>query len=515
MKCIHCGQEIDPASRFCFFCGGNQAVAPAAPAKNAVDVRWIIGFVWLGLAIIGWILALVLMPIKANPVEIPREENQTLTYTLTEGTWYQWDPDSSELYSWTFDQNGTATCGIAGEKKSDTIAYYADGQGNVHIGDRAALWEYDALNQCYWLYTQNGDRICKTRIFCAASVPAGTAACYTYRMDNGRADIQISFAPVTELDTATASIILGWYNHYGCFGVCTDWENVAAEEAENVLLNAGYSREDVNLYGVKRICCCNTIAQSRAHAEHYLDKSMLPGGNVWMETAAECNGRLYMIVPPMGYEGYYVDGEVTDHGDGTWSAPVKYFDESTEYTAHFAMIEGTIKLIAIQKAQNSQGRAVLTEDTAWNLINRTDVGWLLYYFMPEGNVDNIDVYTFIPAGDSVFHVDCPSVVGIDTPEQLYAMLRRHYTERYADRFMQVSHVDDQRGNVYVGSWFVRNGTLYFEPNWGVGTQMLFRETMVIVQTGENSWTVTMEMEFTDERAQFHIVCENGTFKLDI
>jgi hypothetical protein len=45
--------------------------------------------------------------------------------------------------------------------------------------------------------------------------------------------------------------------------------------------------------------------------------------------------------------------------------------------------------------------------------------------------------------------------------------------------------------------------------------MLFRDTMVIVPTGENTWTVTMEMEFTDERAQFHIVYENGTFKLDI
>ena len=62
---------------------------------------------------------------------------------------------------------------------------------------------------------------------------------------------------------------------------------------------------------------------------------------------------------------------------------------------------------------------------------------------------------------------------------------------------------------------MQNGTLYFEPNWGAGTQMLFRETMVIVQTGENTWTVSMEMEFTDERVQFHIVCENGTFKLDI
>ena len=76
-------------------------------------------------------------------------------------------------------------------------------------------------------------------------------------------------------------------------------------------------------------------------------------------------------------------------------------------------------------------------------------------------------------------------------------------------------MDDLRGNIYVGKWFVRNGTFYFEPNWGAGTQMLFKDTMVIVPTGENAWTVTMEMEFTDERAQFHIVYENGTFKLDI
>jgi hypothetical protein len=67
----------------------------------------------------------------------------------------------------------------------------------------------------------------------------------------------------------------------------------------------------------------------------------------------------------------------------------------------------------------------------------------------------------------------------------------------------------------VGKWFVRNGTIYFEPNWGAGTQMLFRDTMVIVQISENTWTVTIEMEFTDERAIFRIVYEDAAFKLDI
>ena len=515
MKCMHCGQEIDPTSKFCFFCGGSQTAAPVKPVKKAVYIRWIIAFVWLGLAIAGWVLALFLMPAKADVEENQGVENLPETGTLTEAVWYQWDTDSGKLYSWTFDPDGTATYGPAGEKNTYTVSDYVDSQGDVHIGDDGALWRYDALDQGYWLYTQDNDQLYKTHIFSADSVPSGTAESYTYRIDNGRADIKISFAPLTELDADSAQMILGWYNHYGCFGVCTDWENVTAEEAENVLLDAGYNRQDADIYLVKRICCCNTIAQSRAHAAHYLSEDILPDGIGWIETVVEYCGRLYTIVPPMGYEGYYVDGEVTDYGDGTWSVPIKYFDETTAYTAHFALIDGTIKLFSIHKNANSQGNAILTEDTAWNLINRTDVGWLLYYFTPEGSVDNTDVYTFSPGGNSDFSVDCPSIVGLDTPEQLYSLLRRHYTERYADQFMQVSYVDDQRGNVYAGSWFMQNGTLYFEPNWGAGTQMLFRETMVIVQTGENTWTVSMEMEFTDERAQFHIVCENGTFKLDI
>lgn len=532
MKCIHCGKEIDQTSRFCIFCGGSQQVTPAAPpkavpaapvgtapAKKPVDIRWIIAFVWLGLVIIGWLAALFLIPVKTKPMENAGNENPPQEYRLTEGTWYQWDAGSGKLYSWNFDGNGTASYGIPGEKTTYTTQYRVDGDGNVRIGydEDGVLWEYDALTHSYWLYTEKNGQIYKTHIISSASDPAGTAECYTYRTDNGSANISISFTPVTKLDADTAQMIVGWYNHYGCFGVCADWENVSQDEAVKILLSAGYSRDDVNLYGVKRIKCCNSLAQSRSHAVHYLDDSMLPGANIWTEGAVEYNGRLYMIVPPMGYEGYYVDGEVTDYGDGTWSVPLKYFDETTPYTAHFVRIDGTIKLIAIQKTQSGivPGSAVLTEDTAWNLISRMDTAWLLYYFQCEGIVDEADRYTFYPHEDKSFGVDCPSVIGVDTPEQLYNLLRRHCTERYADQFLQVSYVDDQRGNIYSGQWFCQNGTVYFEPNWGAGTQMLFRETMVIVQTDENSWTVSMEMEFTDERAQFHIVCENGTFKLDI
>lgn len=512
MKCMHCGKEIDNGSRFCTFCGGSQQAAPA-PAKKPVDVRWIIAFVWLGLAVLGWILALFLTPAKST--EGPALENQIQTYSLTEGTWYQWDLDSGMLYSWTFAPNGTATYGIAGENSTYTTQYTVDSEGNVHIGYDGALWEYDELNHSYWLYSQKNGQIYKTHIFCATSIPGGTAACYTYRTDNGSANISISFEPVTKLDRDTAEMILGWYNHYGCFGVCTDWSDVPQEEAESVLISAGYSRNDVTMYGVKRINCCRSIAQSRAHATHYLGEDMLPKGNFWTDGATEYNGSLYMIVAPMGYEGFYVAGEVTDYGDGTWSVPVKYFDEPNAYTAHFSRIDGTIKLIDIQKDVPSSG-IVLTEDAAWNLINRLYLGdWLLYYFQSEGLVDEEDVYTIYPHEDKSFGVDCPSVTGVDTPEQLYALLRRHCTERYADRFIQVRYVDDQRGNIYCGGWFVNNGTIYFVPNWGAGIQMLFKETMVIVPTGENTWTVTMEMEFTDERAQFHIVYENGTFKLDI
>jgi hypothetical protein len=114
---MHCGKEIDNGSRFCTFCGGSQQPAPA-PAKKPVDVRWIIAFVWLGLAVLGWILALFLMPAKA--MEEPATENQIQTYSLTESTWYQWDLSSGMLYSWTVTPNGTATYGIAGENSTYT-----------------------------------------------------------------------------------------------------------------------------------------------------------------------------------------------------------------------------------------------------------------------------------------------------------------------------------------------------------------------------------------------------------
>ena len=525
MKCIHCGKEIGEGSRFCIHCGGNQQTNPVVPPslqpqKKPVDVRWIIGFVWLGLALIGWIVALLLMPANAKNVEVI-PETLPQEYPLTEGTWYQWDADSGILYGWTFDGNGTASYGVAGEKTVYTASYRLDGEGNVHIGydDSGTVWEYDALNRCYWLYFRKNDQIYKTHIICSDTVPAGNAACFTYRTDNGSAHIPVYFPPLTQLDADTAEMILGWYNHYGCFGVCPDWENVSGTEAETVLLHAGYSRADMDLYGVKRITCCNSIAMSRAHAAHYLDEDMLPKGNFWIEGAVEYQGQLYMIVPPMGYEGYYIAGELTDYGDGTWSVPVKYFDDTTPSTAHFAKIDGTIKLIAIQKnvhSGNAEGNVVLTEDAAWDLINRMDSAWLLYYFKSEGNVDEVwDVFTFYPLEDGSFAVDCPSVNGVDTPEQLYSLLRRHCTERYADQFMQVSYVDDLRGNIYAGKWFERNGTIYFEPNWGAGTQMLFRDTMVIVQTSETTWTVTLEMEFTDERAIFHIVYEDAAFRLDI
>lgn len=42
-----------------------------------------------------------------------------------------------------------------------------------------------------------------------------------------------------------------------------------------------------------------------------------------------------------------------------------------------------------------------------------------------------------------------------------------------------------------------------------GDQMILRETMKIIQTGEYSRAVTVEMKFTDGRAQLRIVYENG------
>jgi len=355
MRCIHCGQEIAPDSRFCATCGGTQPqyppVPPRAQPKKKNDVLWIVAFVWLGIAVLGWILMLLLMP---NQAKTPAQAvQQVQSASLTEGTWYQWDVNRGKLYQWRF-SGGVAEFGQAEGERNQQADYSVDSDGNVYIGIDAdgLVWEKDTLENCYWQYVQAGDQICKIRIFSSDQIPAGSAACYTYRVDNGTADVTPVYEKVTRMDMDVATERIFWFNSYLYYGACNNTFITPREEEDAVLRSAGYEEAYLNLYGADRVSCCNTLAQSHAHMNHYLGGSILQDVHYWGEDPVEYNGHLYLISAPMGYPGLDIDGELTDRGDGTWTLPLAEFESGdmlSRWTATFAMEDGTIKLISVER----------------------------------------------------------------------------------------------------------------------------------------------------------------------
>lgn len=352
MRCIHCGQEIAPDSRFCATCGGTQPqyppVPPRAQPKKKNDVLWIIAFVWLGIVALGWILMLLLMP---NQAKTPAQAvQQVQSASLTEGTWYQWDVNRGKLYQWRF-SGGVAEFGQAEGERNQQADYSVDSDGNVYIGIDAdgLVWEKDSLENCYWQYVQAGDQICKIRIFSSDQIPAGSAACYTYRVDNGTAFVPVTYDNITTMDQATAEMLLRWYNQYTSFGVCPDaWEEVSDAEAQAVLKSADL----MDIYVVYRVNCCNTLTQCREHVAHHLGDAIMDTEKHWECEPVEYDGKLYWIVAPMGYASLSIDGKVTEHGNGTWTAPLAFYAEGDRfggYTATFAIEDGTIKLISVER----------------------------------------------------------------------------------------------------------------------------------------------------------------------
>lgn len=309
-----------------------------------------------------------------------------------------------------------------------------------------------------------------------------------------------------------AQELMSWYNQYESFGVCNSVEGVSGEEAKAVLRSAGYDSQYLDMYGVSRVVCCHSVNESREHLSHYLGADILNSQNLYEAKPIEYNGNLYMVAAPMGYPGYYIDGNLTDQGEGVWTVPVKFDYEDTAYTAFFRLEGGEYKLISIENA----GSPALTADAAWNLIEQANFDNLIGYFYANGSVDDQDVYYIYPhSGDPTHAVDCPSVSGVDSEEDMLRLLRRHYTDRCAEQIVRNCQVSREEADRGTEGWFAYNGTIYFVPNWGRGSQMLFREGMTVTQRTENVWTVSLAMEFTDERAEFHIVYEDGTFKIDI
>lgn len=549
MRCIHCANEIGDDHRFCSFCGGeniplatvqqnmpplqvspqplpaNTAVQPRqvlpAPVKKGGTLKWVLAGAWLALAVIGWIVALVVMFGGNREKTAPEQEAYRVdaAVSLTDGQWYQFDPETGKLYCWRFDGNGTAHYAEAGQENWYQVDYTLAEDTNavsIHHGGMSIVWEYDPGENCFWLYKAIGTQNYKTRIFPASGIPGGSAGDYTYRVDNGMAYSEEEFETVSQLDAASAKALLDHYSVYIHFGICATGVTESQQEADEAMSAVG-PEENRQIYSVGKVPCCRSLEQMDRHLHHMFGEQLLAdwGGEV---LPAEWNGNVYYFVPAMGFAGFYMTGDLTAQPDGTYTAVLGVdFDETSTYLATFAKEDGTWKLVSLQLQAADESIPELTADAAWQLLERTDVGWLLHYFYGTGLVDEGDVYTYSPMPDSGdFTVDCPSVTGVDSAAQLKNLLRQHYTQRYIDaHFMQVSyHCDRRNADIYGGSWFEANGTVYFEPNWGAGDPMLLRETLRIQKTDVAAWTVTVEREFYTEPETFRIVWENGAFKLD-
>lgn len=548
MRCIHCGNEIGDDHRFCSFCGGENIPAalvqqqnmpplqappqPApqpmpprrdmpAPAKKGGAPKWVLVGLWLALAVIGWIVALVLT-FGGSQTEVvqTREAYRVESFvSLTDADWYQWDRTTDKLYCWHFLEDGTAEYSEAGVDSWYQVTYTVAEDTNavcISHGSMTIVWEYDPMENCFWLYETAGSQIYKVRIFPARGIPAGDSGFYTYRVDNGMAYAAEEFEKIGHLDEAAAKTLLEHYSRYIHFGICATGVTESQQEADEAMAAVG-PKENQQIYSVGKVPCCRTLDQMQRHLQHMFGGELLvqPGGEV---TPTEYNGSIYYFVPAMGFSGYYMTGELQEQSDGTYTAVLGMdFDETSTYLATFAREDGTWKLVNIQLQVSDENIPELTADAAWQLLERTDVGWLLHYFYGTGMVDETDVYSYSPMPDSGdFKVDCPSVTGVDSAAQLRNLLRQHYTQSYIDtHFMTVSyHCGLRDADIHGGSWFEANGTVYFEPNWGAGDPMLLRETMRIQKTGVDSWTVTVEREFYTEPEIFRIVWENGAFKLD-
>lgn len=520
MKCIHCGQEIENDSRFCAFCGGeNQPQAAAQPVqpmpqepprpniqpmapmgypqmpkqKQVGAGKWVLVCVWLALVIVGWVAVLLLL--QSHPAEAVANEKDV---------WYQWDLSSDTLYSWTFNEDGTAEYGIPGKNERSTVEYSTDDSGALHIGydDEAVVWEYDSLENCYWQYTVVGGQTYKTRIFRSSAYPAGNAVCYSYRTnDDVSAPVSSSYENIAELSADAAEEILGWYNWYCSFGACLNMESVSGQEAEEALRSAGYDPVSYRLY---RVTCCNSIEQSREHLAHYLTDDILNGKYRPEALPVEYNGQLYMAVVPTGYFSYRIDGEVTDLGNGKWSVPLRIEEEGDifrGYTAIFRKENGTIKLVGVE---NGNAGGEMTEWDAQVILN-----WYNQY--------------------ESFGACC-STVGVSQEIADAVLLSAGYESQYLDMYY-VSRVvcchslEQSREHLscYLGEDILNSQKSYeakpIEYNGGLYTVAApmgypgYHMDGSLTDQGEGVWTVPVKMDYEDTPYTAFFKLENGTYKL--
>ena len=154
---------------------------PAPPAKKRGRgiLKWLALGLWLLAVAGGWVAALRYLGQQPQQPEIePAAYRRWEPVSLTESQWYQYDLASQRLYCWSFREDGTALYGYADSPERSQTTYTSQ-EGSITVAG-SMVWEYDALENCYW-YTQSvGNETHRVRIFPAFSTPDLQGSCYDY-----------------------------------------------------------------------------------------------------------------------------------------------------------------------------------------------------------------------------------------------------------------------------------------------------------------------------------------------
>ncbi len=237
---------------------------------------------------------------------------------------------------------------------------------------------------------------------------------------------------------------------------------------------------------------------NEAEADNEYTVTSIPDVSNWTEEEALNELEIAGLIVDVVYEetGDYAEGTVIYTVPGAGEA-VNAGDTVTVYVAKATVMPE------------------LDEAAAWELVERAhDSVFLPYYFYHDGIVDESDIYPVAVFPDEPSStVDYPSVQGIDTVDDLVNSLLRHFTQNY----IQSNFI-----NTEYKKWIEAEGTLYFEPNWGMGFYEMWRESLTIEKIEEGKYMLSarggIPEDYIDDPSYtptyYHVIYENGGYKVD-
>ncbi len=151
---------------------------------------------------------------------------------------------------------------------------------------------------------------------------------------------------------------------------------------------------------------------------------------------------------------------------------------------------------------NTENAPELSLDRAKELIEMKNEAHLLYHFKELGMLDESKTYR-LSTFDGMYET-CYAVKGIETVDDLKQYLCKYYTEAYAQDMIENKS----------GYWRIENNVIYFEPNYGMGSNIMSTDGIIIESLGNNRYTVTSETEWSGPRT-IYVFYENGDYKIDL